>query len=452
MSASRFAPTTRALERILDVRPRVIEGGARVAVVGAGRSGRAAFELCRSRGNDVRLLDDRPLGRDVGALSSNALSEAELVVSSPGVPRTHPALADSLASGRLVGEVEVASWFVGAPMVGVTGTNGKSTTTALIAHGLSEAGYRVFAGGNLGRPLSELAQRADAVDFAVIELSSYQLESIVTAELLGSVWLNLQSDHLDRYVSEDDYALAKRRIVEMTRPDGFVVLNAHDEYCRRAAALAPRVAWFGRRPVHLEPRIAIDASGFGERSNGERYELSSPVLLGRHNLENAAAAVEVFRSFDVSPDVVRGALGSFAGLSHRLEYIPTSDWRRWYNDSKATNVAATQVALEAVDGSKVLILGGRAKNERREQLVERARSSGVVRVLAIGESARDWCHAFESTIRCDVVETLERAVAEARTTDAAVVLFSPACASFDQFTSFEHRGDVFRKLVREGVS
>lgn len=416
-------------------------------VVGAGRSGRAAQALCVARGASAVLLDDRPTA-DAQALEPSRLREADLVVVSPGVPRNHPALREARGRGCVIAEVELASWFIDVPLIGVTGTNGKSTTTALVAHGFELAGQKVFAGGNLGRPLSELAATDEPYDLAVVELSSYQLEAVVDLRLEASTWLNLTPDHLDRYGSVDEYAEAKRRIFEVTRRQ--CVANWDDRWCRQGAAFASapvRWHWSGALLEADRPGLARGDDGSARRDDGAVYPLTGPNLLGRHNHENVAAAIELWRAFDLAPADVREAVRTFPGLPHRLERVPTSDERAWYNDSKATNVAAAVVALAAVDGPKLLIVGGRAKAEDKAPLIEAGLRARVVRMLAIGESAADWCRAAEGSIPCDAVGTLEAAVRRARESDATNILFSPACASFDQFRSFEHRGDVFRQLV-----
>lgn len=444
-----FAPSSQTEARVSTIRaawPRI----GLVAVVGAGRSGRAAADLCRAHGVEVQVFDDRPQEPAVRPLSPASLRAADLVVLSPGVPRAHPALRDVIAEGRVVAEVELAAWFLKTRLVGVTGTNGKSTTTALIAHGFQRAGYRVFAGGNLGAPLSTLARDPEGVDVAVVELSSYQLESVVSLSLEASVWLNLQPDHLDRYPSEDVYAQAKLRIVEITEPAGTVVLNADDDRVRAAATHASAsVAWFGRSSLP-GPGVQIQPDGWGVAA-GVRHPLQSAALLGPHNHDNAAASICVWSALGVEVEAIDDAVLTFPGLPHRLERVPTTDGRAWFNDSKATNVAAAIVALNAVSGAKTLIVGGRAKAEPKDPLVQAAARSDVQHVLAIGESARDWIAAFADRVPGEIVSTLEEAVQRARSIDTPVVLLSPACASFDQFSNFEERGDRFRSLVREQI-
>ncbi|NJK89362.1 MAG: UDP-N-acetylmuramoyl-L-alanine--D-glutamate ligase [Myxococcales bacterium] len=378
----------------------------------------------------------------------------DLVVLSPGISRRRKELDQARADGRLVGEVELASWFLSCPLVGVTGTNGKSTTTSLLAFGFEAAGRRAFAGGNLGRPLSTLVSSGEAVDVAVVELSSYQLESVVRLSLVASTWLNLAPDHLERYGDVDTYALAKRRIAERTRREGTFVANADDRHVAMAAEVTTAdVRWFGRSsagPVaEAGTRISEDGRGLRTAAGVEElYGLEGRALIGPHNYENAAAAIEVWRSQRVPPEVVSQAIHDFPGLPHRLELVATTCGKRWINDSKATNVSAARVALRAVRGRKVLIVGGRRKMEPLDALVEAAVAHDVCLVLSIGESALEFSHAFHSILPVEAMGTLDAAVERSKEIESDVVLLSPACASFDQFRDFEHRGDHFRALLR----
>lgn len=443
-----YAPSAKTEAHVKSIRARW-RGGVtpRVAVVGLGRSGRAAAALARAHGAGVELYDDRPPSDLRASIpSASALSAADLVVLSPGVPRTHAALAAALEQGRVVGEIEMASWFLETSLLGVTGTNGKSTTTALIEHGLKRAGLQVFAGGNLGRPLAAWALEDVRFDCGVVELSSYQLESVVDLRLRAGVWLNLQPDHLDRYPSVAHYAAAKRRIFEIVEPTGVAVANGDDDACRDGAAGSKvHVCWFGRTVDDAGVRIHDD--GYADAPDGTRHRVFGPALLGRHNRANAAAAVAVWRHLGLDSAAIEAAVETFPGLAHRLERIPSGDGRCWYNDSKATNVAAAIVALEAIDGPKLLLVGGRRKDESTRPLVEAAERTSVQRVLAFGEGEADWFDAFSGSIEVEAVGTLDDAVARARELDVPNVLLSPAGSSFDRYASFEARGDAFRALV-----
>ncbi|MGF1508511.1 MAG: UDP-N-acetylmuramoyl-L-alanine--D-glutamate ligase [Myxococcota bacterium] len=455
-----FAPTMQTRARVSVLRELLERERLRVCVVGAGKSGRAATALLEDLGAEPDVLDD---AAGAGGISrpfhKSHVDAADLVVLSPGVPRCRPELQGALAAGKLIGEVELASWFIDAPMVAVTGTNGKSTTTALIAHGLEVAGLRVFSGGNLGTPLSDLAlatRHGAQVDMAVVELSSYQLESIVEAQFRVGVWLNLTPDHVERYASFAEYGLAKRRILERRAIGGLGIVNAKDSTCARLAMeLGGPLRWFsGRGDSDLAGPMGTVAhlDGTARRCGAtgeEHYVIDGPGLPGQHNIENAAASIEALRFSGVPPEVVQRALSSFAGLPHRLERVPTDDGRRWINDSKATNVESAVVALKAVEPPVFLLCGGRGKGVPYRPLVEAALQSGVVAVYAYGEDRESVRAAFIEHIPVTTAADLSDVVELARrfAPPGSTVLLSPACASFDQFMGFEHRGDVFKTLV-----
>ncbi|MFO0726877.1 MAG: UDP-N-acetylmuramoyl-L-alanine--D-glutamate ligase [Myxococcota bacterium] len=461
-----FQPTMGARLRVAEIREKLAAGDLSAAVVGGGKSGLAAAELLASRGASVCILDDKTLdpaalarvpGAKTGPIDAATLAEAELVVLSPGVPRARPELAAAIARGVVVGEIELASWFVRAPMVGITGTNGKSTTTALIAHILASARRKVFAGGNLGRPLSELAVSAEPVDVAVVELSSYQLESIVDCTFEAACWLNLTPDHTDRYPDLETYAFAKRRIIEARSIHGVAVLNASDPWAAHAGLRqGGPIRWFAAKPdSDLASRVGTTTgtSGHALRTDGgeiERYDLDNPYLPGLHNRSNMAAAIECARALGASPDEVQAGLHSFRGLPHRIELVSNAGGARWYNDSKATNIDSTITAVRAVTGPKILIAGGRDKGAPWDGLVDLV-APDLIAVLAVGEATPIVMKAFAG--RAPVLEdvgTVERAVARAAelVRPGCAVLLSPACASLDQFKNYEVRGDLFRRLAQ----
>ncbi len=421
----------------------------RAAVVGAGVSGRAAARLLEARGAEVSLFDD-DVSRGFGStparpIDAGPLAEAELVVLSPGVPRARPELA--AAAHRIVGEVELASWFLTVPLVGITGTNGKSTTTALVGHLLAEAGRAAFVGGNLGEPLSTLALDPAGIELAVVELSSYQLESVESARFAVGAWLNLTPDHLDRYPDLSAYAAAKARLFERSET---IVASADDALVRAEAESVARtggeVRWFGRRAESSGTRV----EDFGVAVRGdERYRIDGPGLLGPHNHLNAAAAIEIVRYFGVGSAYVQSGLSSFRGLPHRLGLVHEAAGVRWYDDSKATNVSSAVTAVLAVEGPVILIAGGLDKGGSWAPLVEAARGR-VAAVLAIGAASPIVVEAFAGAIPVEPVKTLDLAVARARALaqPGGAVLLSPACASFDQFDNYGHRGDVFAGLAR----
>ncbi len=464
-----FEPGVETWPRIASLRRELTASSpaVRVAVVGAGASGLAAVKLLLSRGASVRVLDDRPRselspaaqavlsGVDVDPLEAAGIDDADLVVLSPGVPRTLPALASAIADGRLVGEVELASWFTRTPLVGITGTNGKSTTTALVAHMLECAGRRVFAGGNLGRPLSELPL-TEPVDVAVVELSSYQLESVCDAHFRVGCWLNLTPDHLDRYPDVEAYAAAKRRILERRSINGTAVLNADDPIVRDVGRrIGGQVRWFSNhdhdeRASTMGTFMADEERARRRDKRGEEvYTIDGPALLGRHNKSNACAAIECARFLDAAPAAVQRGLSTFPGLPHRLEKVATVGATTFFNDSKATNVDAAETAVRSVPPPILLIVGGVDKGGTWTPLVEAAKGR-VAAVLAIGAAAPLAQAAFAAAgIPVEIVGTLDRAVeAAAARDDVRSVLLAPACASFDQFANYGARGDAFRTAVQ----
>ncbi len=461
-----FTPSVEARARVADLRTRLLaRQPLRAAVIGLGKSGLAAARLLRTLGAEVAVFDDKPASWDGGSaqpLAAEPLESMDLVVLSPGVPRTRPELARAIARDVLVGETELASWVVEAPLVGITGTNGKSTTTALIAHLLASDGMRVFAGGNLGRPLSELAlekvEQGTTVDVAVVELSSYQLESIVDASVVAAAWLNLTPDHTDRYPSVEVYGLAKRRLIERRSLNGTAVLNGLDPAVRaHGASLGGPIRWFAAdaaSPLATANGTQATAESIATRTTDagfERYTLTNPALVGEHNRANMAAAIECARLAGASQDGVQKGLLTFTGLPHRIELVGEVRGARWYNDSKATNVDSAMTAARAVAGPKILIAGGRDKGAPWEPLVDILR--GQLRaVLAVGEATPIVLRAFAG--QAPVVEemgTVERAVARAAelAQPGDAVLLSPACASLDQFKNYEVRGDLFRRLVQD---
>lgn len=467
-----FSPDPEAYARVSRLSAQ-LEGsdasGLDAVVVGAGRSGRAAAKLLLSRGARVRIADDRhallkDLGEDladvvVGPLSAEACDGADLVVLSPGVPRDRPELAGAIAAGRLVGELELASWFLHMPMVGITGTNGKSTTTMLVAHMLEQA-YpgAVFAGGNLGSPMSALAIDPTTTRAAAVELSSYQLESIVQAKFGVACWLNLTPDHTDRYPNLKAYGSAKARLLERRAVNGCAVLNAKDPVCARAGlSLGGAVRWFAATPTSdlaesmgtllAEPEMAVRVDG----GQVESYRLDNPALIGLHNKANALAAIECARWMGVSSELVQAGLSTFEGLAHRLEFVAELQGVQWRNDSKATNIDSAVTAIQALDRPIILIAGGRDKGAPWGPLVK-ASIGKVKQVLAIGEATPLVCEAFAAEgVHVKASETLDQAVgtASAEAQSGDVVLLSPACASFDQFDNFEVRGEHFKTLVNQ---
>jgi UDP-N-acetylmuramoylalanine--D-glutamate ligase len=447
--------------------------------VGLARSGVAAACLCAREGARVTVTDRRPAAELAGPLAALGGTEArhalgghdaadfvgaDLVVASPGVPLAIPEIAAARARGVPVwGEIELAARFLpGVPVVAVTGTNGKSTTTAL-AGALFARDRRTFTGGNLGTPLAEHVLSGAAADVLVLELSSFQIEGLTSLRPRVAAILNVTPDHLDRYRDVEDYAAAKARLFGLQEPGDFAVANARDP---RALAMAgasrgARVT-FGFGPPR--PAAARDPGGEAGPSGAalwlappggapERYLVRNRALRGRHNRENAMAAALCARLLGVAGDEVQAGLDAFPGLPHRLELVAERGGVEWVNDSKATNVDSTQVALQAFAAGAprvVLVLGGRGKGAPYAPL--RALFPGRVKaLLTIGEDAPAVERELGDAAPTERAGTLAAAVARAAqlTRPGDVVLLSPACASYDQFRNYEERGEAFRRLVGE---
>jgi len=404
-------------------------------VIGLGKSGVAAAQLLLQKGGRVVAADDKDLllPDGVGELrrvTPDALAGVDLVVVSPGVPLWLPIFIEAAKRGvEIIGEVELASRFIDEPLIGITGTNGKSTTTALCGHLLATVGLRVFVGGNLGNALSNRVLAGGKLDATVCELSSYQLEGIRTLRCAAATVLNITPDHLDRYPSLEAYAAAKERIFLNQRAGDAAVLNARDP---RVAAMRTGA---GVKRVMFDARTALDELG---------VKLRAPTLRGAHNAENASAACLLARHLGVD-DLQRG-LDTYPGLPHRLEPVRVLDGVEWINDSKATNVDSVEKSLSAFQSGVIIIMGGRGKGAPyaplKPLLRERAKA-----ILTIGEDADKIAAELGPVQACG---TLASAVTKAReiARGGDTVLLSPACASYDQFRNFEDRGDQFKALVR----
>jgi UDP-N-acetylmuramoylalanine--D-glutamate ligase len=450
-------------------------GGRTVSVLGAGKSGLAASELLLSRGARVALWDERPadqLGAEAlaargvalrggSALEAVELGRPDLVVVSPGVPLRLSSIVRTKERGVPIwGEIELAARFLpaGALVLGVTGTNGKSTTTALLGALCQAGGLDPFVGGNLGTPLSRAVLEPPRRTY-VLELSSFQLEGMESVRVHGAAVLNLTPDHLDRYGGMEDYAAAKARIFRSQEPGDVAVVNADDPWTLRMVDGA-RAARFGftlrsglPAPAGLAGIAEPTEGGFELGFAGLRFRVGNRALRGGHNLANAMAATLLAFHAGLGPEVLQSGLDGFPGLPHRLESIRTLDGVEWVNDSKATNVDAVLTALAAFPpGQRLwLIAGGKGKGAPYRPLVE-ASVGKVAGVLTVGQDAPLLDAEFSPVLPVYPCETLDRAVARARALarPGDVVLLSPACASYDQFRNFEHRGETFRALV-EGL-
>ncbi len=443
--------------------------GRRVTVLGLAKSGVAAARLLRAVEADVVGADAKPvgvLGREVAALAElgvrlvtgpgdpmEAFAGAELVVVSPGVPLDAPALAAVRARQvPIIGELELGWRASEADTIAITGTNGKTTTTALTGSILALQPRPVLVAGNIGTPLAAHALTFPPDGLVVCEVSSFQLETTELFQPRVAVVLNLTPDHLDRHRTFEAYADAKALIFANQTSADCAVLNADDEATR---ALAPRsrapIVWFSRRR-ELSHGVFVRDGRIAAKLNGHVEEicpLSEIFLRGQHNVENVLAATACALWTGVSPESIRTAIGRFRGVAHRIEWVRDLAGVKYYNDSKGTNVDSTLRALESFAEPIVLIAGGKGKGQAWEPLAAAARGR-VGHAVLIGEDAAQIGAALtDAGVAVTYSRSLQDAVDRARAvaTPGGIVLLSPACASFDMFDNFEHRGDVFKKIV-----
>lgn len=436
--------------------------GTKALVVGLKKSGLASAELLVRHGARVRATDLKPLDQLPGAApllqrlgipfspqTPAVFEDAGLIVLSPDVPFDLPPLSEARRRGAaVIGEVELAAPFLKGRTIGITGSNGKTTTTSLVGHILREAGVPVQVGGNIGTAVTALVDTSRDDGWNVLELSSFQLETIREFRAHIGLALNVTQNHLDRHHTFEAYAAAKGRLFENMRSSSdFAVLNADDPVCvGYSSQTAAAVQWFSsHKPV------TPGASLCGETLvlDGEPLMAAPEIpIRGRHNIENVLAASIAAARAGVNRPAIAAAVRTFRAVEHRLEFVRAVDGVDYYNDSKATSVDATLKALDAFSGGVWIILGGKDKgldySQLRAPLAEKARAA-----LLIGAAALKIAEQIRGAVPLVDAKTIDQAVAHATShaQPGDIVLLAPACASFDQFRSFEHRGEVFKEIV-----
>ena len=440
-----------------------------VLVLGLGRSGVAACRLLKAKGaavvgwdqkeeedlsREALSLREEGVSLEVGFKADKLPKEVDILVASPGVPLDLPIFRE--AGKRdipVISEVELAYQLMGdCPLVAVTGTNGKTTTTTLIYAILKEAGCKVEVGGNIGRPLTEVASSLEKGTTVVAEISSFQLETILDFRPKISIILNLSPDHLDRHPTEDDYLRAKARIFLNQREDDFCILNKDDPLvCSLKEEPKAKIIFFSKEEI--EEGIFLKEKKIVSRLFGQEEELFDTGELsipGPHNLENVLAACGALMLLGVEKGTIRQSLREFKGLKHRLELVEDVKGVRFINDSKATNVGATLRALEAVPGHILLIAGGQDKGSSLSPL-KRLIKEKVAALVLVGEAKERFNREFTGLADIYLVSGLREAVNKAYSLarPGGTVLLSPACASFDMFKDYQERGETFKRIVKE---
>jgi UDP-N-acetylmuramoylalanine--D-glutamate ligase len=448
--------------------PTVNVSGKRVLVVGLGKSGVASALFLKERGavvtvtdaktpdqlqDEIPLLLDRGIIVETGGHGERTFREKDLIVVSPGVPVDAPPLVQARALGeRVIGEIELAAQFFPGPLVAITGSNGKTTTTTLAGDIVAASGRPMVVGGNIGTPAISLVEGATAETTMVLEISSFQLETIQTFHPKIAVVLNVTPDHLDRHGTFAAYVDAKARIFENQGPGDFAVLNADDPTCVELAnRVKSKVVWFSRKKEVASGAFVRGGNiYFRETADQKILAVAEIPLKGAHNVENVLAAVAVGSLLKGSAEKIRQTVQNFKAVEHRIEYVATVHGVEYYNDSKATNVDATIKALESFPGNIHVILGGKDKGSDYTVLKDllRERAKHVYTIGAAAEKIESQIKGATDIIRAGTLESAVK-LAAAQASDRDVVLLAPACASFDQFQNYQHRGKVFKEAVRK---
>ena len=440
----------------------------RVLVVGLGKSGVASALFLKSRGARVTVSDSKPESElrneilillehgitvETGGHGDRTFRGQDLIVLSPGVPVDAPQLVQARNLGEpVIGEIELAAQFLAGPIAAITGANGKTTTTALAGEIIAAGKFSTLVGGNIGTPAISLVDQAGPATWTVLEVSSFQLETIAEFRPRIAVILNITPDHLDRHKTFVNYVGAKARVFENQCADDFSILNADEP---TTAGLADRTRaqlfWFSRNKEIEKGAFARGTHIYFRDGHGEReiMPLADVPLKGAHNLENVLAGVSIGMLVGCQPEQIREAVRNFKAVEHRLEFVARVAGVDYYNDSKATNVDATVKALESFPANIHLILGGKDKGSDYTVLTDLLRQR-VKRVYTIGAAAGKIESQIQGAAEVEHAETLENAVRRASESAVPgdVILLAPACASFDQFQNYEHRGRVFKETVQ----
>jgi len=444
----------------------------RVLVVGLGKSGVASALFLKEHGarvtvsdtksedqlrDEIPVLLDQGIAVETGGHGERTFRGQDLIVVSPGVPVDAPPLVQARASGELViGEIELAAQHLAGPIVAITGSNGKTTTTTLAGEILAAGGFPTVVGGNIGTPAISLVGRATHQTVVVLEVSSFQLETIQTFRPKVAVILNITPDHLDRHRNFQTYVDAKARIFENQQGSDFAVLNEDDATCVTLGdQTRAQVFWFSRKKEVKQGAWVRDGQILFHGASGQREIMlvSEIPLKGAHNVENVLAAICVGALMGCKSEQLSSAVRNFKAVEHRLEYVATVQGVDYYDDSKATNVDATIKALESFPANIHLILGGKDKGSDYRVLNDLLRAR-VKRVYTIGAAAEKIESHIKGAAEIVHAETLDNAVrrAAAVAQPGDIVLLAPACASFDQFQSYGHRGRVFKEVVKSLAS
>ncbi len=443
--------------------------GKKISIIGAVRSGIGAAKLVKKLGgfpfisdaaneeklaDSIKLLKELKIEYEVGAHTSRVY-DCSLMIVSPGVPSNSPIINGAIGKNiKVISEIEFASFYCKGKIIAITGTNGKTTTTTLCGYVFNACGKKTYTAGNIGTAFSEIVLDVKEEDFVALEVSSFQLDFTETFKPAVSIILNITPDHLNRYDNKiENYISSKLKIFVNQKSSEFVLLNKDDK------TLMNSLSTFKAQPVYFslseKQTDGIYCSGddiiFNKKGKSEftckKSEISLP---GNHNLYNAMAVISAAKIFELDNKKIKEALGSFKGVEHRLEFVRDLEGVKFINDSKATNVDSVWYALQSYDNPLFLILGGQDKGNDYNQIINLVIEK-VKKIYAIGSSADKVFNFFHKEVKVEITKKLEDAVfaanKEARQGD--IVLLSPACASFDMFDNYEHRGKAFKEAVNK---
>jgi UDP-N-acetylmuramoylalanine--D-glutamate ligase len=438
--------------------------GKRVLVAGAGKTGIATARFLLEKNAQVTVVDSNVnavIPEDLkkstakiktGPHENSIFTEQDLIIISPGIPLTIEPIATAKSKGvEIIGEIELAYLFTETPIIAVTGTNGKTTTTTLLQHIFETSGKKVFTGGNIGTPLIEYVSGDQDADYIIAEISSFQLETINKFRPYISILLNITEDHLDRYNSFDDYAAAKKNIFANQQRSDFAIINIEDKLAAKMSEdIKADVLFFSTKNELKNGSYYKDGFHFLKDSKKTRIDEEGVILQGEHNRENILAAVSAAGICNLSYENITKALHTFKGLPHRMEFVDCINGINFFDDSKATNVGACLKSISSIKPPIILIAGGKDKGGSYFPLINEI-NKNVQEIILIGEAQNRIRKELKATVPMTSAMTLKEAVTEAfsRAKEGCSILLSPACSSFDMFDSYVHRGNIFKTAIKE---
>jgi UDP-N-acetylmuramoylalanine--D-glutamate ligase len=438
--------------------------GKRVLVAGAGKTGIATARFLLEKNAQVTVADSnvntvipKDLKKSTGDIitgphENSIFTDQDLIIISPGIPLTIEPIATAKSKGvEIIGEIELAYLFTETPIIAVTGTNGKTTTTTLLQHIFETSGKKVFTGGNIGTPLIEYVSGDQDADYIIAEISSFQLETINKFRPYISILLNITEDHLDRYDSFDNYAAAKNNIFKNQRDTDFAIINIEDKLAAEMSKdIKADVFFFSTKNELKNGSYYKDGFHFLKDSKKTRIDEEGVILQGEHNRENILAAVSAAGICNLSYENITKALHTFKGLPHRMEFVDCINGINFFDDSKATNVGACLKSIRSIKPPIILIAGGKDKGGSYLPLINEI-NKNVQEIILIGEAQNRIRKELKATVPMTSAMTLKEAVTEAfsRAKEGCSILLSPACSSFDMFDSYVHRGNIFKTAIKE---